>query len=224
LDAAARRHYGTTQSWLVRGVLDRARRGTLTTSWREDLKPPTYNASAHQIYADADFLAVEEIRQTTTAPWEPNADWDWRTALDAWYLAYRSVLVDQAVTLRRALDQSLQTRNKTLATLHLRVRGAASIVPLGEDVSGGPLIAFDHNLDLARRGGDESYIAERDSLGASYLAGLKAGGETCDWVGWLEKRIAAWTNLQAAEAARARLANAAARAELESLPSYWIGN
>lgn len=61
----------------------------------------------------------------------------------------------------------------------------------------------------------ECSACQRDGLGASYLAGLAAGGEAVDWVGWYLERIPAWTNEQIATARRAQVKDAAYRAELE---------
>jgi len=220
LNEAARRHYGSSRSQILRQILDSARQGTLTTSWRDTLQPPTYSLPAHLIYTDSDLLAVEEIREMAPAAWEPGHVASWREALDAWYLAYRAVLIDQAVSTQQNLVRSLQTRTTILTTKYQGI--ARRTTTLAEDLRT-TLSDFDHNSDLARRQFDDFYIAQRDRLGASYLAGLAAGGDDASWVEWFEARVAKWNNAQAAAVARAQIASPTIRAELERLPAYWIG-
>jgi hypothetical protein len=221
LNDAARRHYGSSKSQLLRQVLDAARQGTLTATWREALQPPTYSLPAHRIYTDGDFLAVEELREMAPAPWEPGHPAGWRDALDAWYLAYRTLLIEQAVGTQQKLARSLETQTATLNTKYTVMAGRTTTT-LAQELRG-TLSDFDHNSDVARRQFDDFYVTERDRLGASYLAGLAAGGDDAGWVEWFEARVANWNDAQAAELARAQIAAPAFRAQWERLPSYWTG-
>jgi hypothetical protein len=97
---------------------------------------------------------------------------------------------------------------------------ATATVSLAEEVRG-TLSDFDRYIDLSRRQFDDLYIARRDRLGASYLAGRAAGGDDTGWADWFEARIAKWNNSQAAEVTRAQIASPDFRAEFERLPAYW---
>jgi hypothetical protein len=72
----------------------------------------------------------------------------------------------------------------------------------------------DRNLLTAR-------ICEPDDLGASYRAGLAAGGEEIDWVAWYLERTATWNDESIAAAKRAQLERSTFRAGLEALPECW---
>jgi hypothetical protein len=220
-DAAPHR-YGSIRSQILRATLDRARKGTLTTSWRDDLQPSIDSIPARPISTDPDHLAIEEIRQMPRAAWEPGHSRNWRDALDSWYLAYRAVLIDQAVTNQQNLGRILQSRTKALNSRYQgRLRHfATATVSLAEEVRG-TLSDFDRYIDLSRRQFDDLYIARRDRLGASYLAGRAAGGDDTGWADWFEARIAKWNNSQAAEVTRAQIASPDFRAEFERLPAYW---
>jgi hypothetical protein len=221
---ASRHHHGSIRSQILRNTLDSARKGTLKTSWRDDLQPPIDSIPAQPIYTDPDHLVVEEIRQMPPAAWEPGNSSNWRDAVDAWYLAYRAVLIDQAVTNQQNLSRMLQSRTTALNSRYQSImrRFATPTVSLAEEVRG-TLGDFDRYIDLSRRQFDDLYIAQRDRLGASYLAGRAAGGDDTGWTDWFEARMAKWNNSQAAEVARAQIASPDFRAEFERLPAYWAG-
>lgn len=116
---AAREHYDRTRNHILLETLGKARQGTLATSWRDDLRPPEYGMPADRIYTDADLLAIEEIRHMYLAAWEPSEAASWRHALDAWYLAYRAVLIENRVSTDRNFGRILQTRTQTLTIMYL---------------------------------------------------------------------------------------------------------
>src|ERR1700752_2209809 len=217
---ASRHGYGSIRSQMLRNALDSARKGTLKTSWRDDLQPPIYGIPAQPIYTDPERLAIEDICQMPLAAWEPGNSSNWRDALDAWYLASRAVLIDQAVTNQQNLSRILQSRTKGLNSRYEGVlqHVAPATVSLAEEVRG-TLSDFDRYIDLSRRQFDDRYIAQRDRLGASYLAGRTAGGDDTDWEDWFEARMAKWNNAHAAEVMRAQMASPDFRAEFECLPA-----
>jgi hypothetical protein len=221
---AAREHYDRTRNQILLETLEKARQGTLAESWRADLQPPEYGMPADRIYTDADMLAIEEIRHMDVAAWEPGQVAGWRHALDAWYLAYRGVLIEYTVSTDRNFGRILQTRTQTLTTKYLGIlRSSPALTSTLADEVRGTLSDLDGNMDRSRRQFDDSYIVQRDRLGASYLAGLAAGGDDNDWVQWLQARITAWNNSQAAEATRAQLEKPEFRTEMQRLPTYWAG-
>jgi hypothetical protein len=221
---AAREHYDRTRNHILLETLGKARQGTLATSWRDDLRPPEYGMPADRIYTDADLLVIEEIRHMDLAAWEPSEAASWRHALDAWYLAYRAVLIENRVSTDRNFGRILQTRTQTLTTMYLgSLRNSPALTTTLADEIRGTLSSLDRNMDRSRRQFDDGYIVQLDRLGASYLAGLAAGGGGNDWVQWFQERIAAWNNSQAAEATRAQLEQPEFRAEMERLPPYWVG-
>jgi hypothetical protein len=82
----------------MRAVLDHARGGDLDPGWRDTLAPPTTPVATDVEHAEQ---AVNDLRTLSVAAWEPGAAGDWRTALDAWYLARRE-LIDTAADLNAA--------------------------------------------------------------------------------------------------------------------------
>ena len=62
---------------------------------------------------------------------------------------------------------------------------------------------------------------ERDYIGAWYRAGLAAGGEPVDWVGWYSQRLRRRPNQDVAQSQLARLCDAEHRAKFQALPPYW---
>jgi len=50
--------------------------------------------------------------------------------------------------------------------------------------------------DATARSTHNMYVATRDELGASYRAGLRAGGDDVDWVGWYRDHIGRWPGRQ----------------------------
>jgi hypothetical protein len=66
------------------------------------------------------------------------------------------------------------------------------------------------------------YVAARDELGASYRAGLRAGGDDVDWLSWYRDYISRWPLGVMRDAATARLELPDIRRQMETLPDYWL--
>ncbi|MBU8834476.1 hypothetical protein [Mycolicibacterium goodii] len=208
-------------------ALNAARAGTLTPNWRDTLtvdvlyemtgspggRPPAAAVSIGQ--CDAEDLALYEVVTSPVADWEPYAaGGDWRRALDAWY--HESI---------RRLDAYEAAQNRHWAELRegmsaqmLRLHPATTVM--------GAALRKPSPID------EFMSTFQRDRLGALYRAGLAAGGETNDWIGWYRNRAAQWdvtgdaqkhagmkqailTDLTEPQSITEQ------RAAMEKLPDYW---
>ena len=176
---------------------------------------PTRAFGADQMYTDADRLAVDEVRELPPAAWEPNSEASWRDAVSAWYAAARGVIHEEYV----------MTAEIRLAGRSAREQSLATAFRLPHSPEREHLIQTIHDTEMTYDNTDRALLAtnicERDNLGASYRAGLAAGGEAIDWVAWYLERIAAWPDPRMAAPARARLDDPTFCAEVQTLPAYW---
>ena len=139
---------------------------------------------------------------------------DWRAALDDWYLTRRQLIdaaTDHNDTSRRAMRAKLAHLRHTTLTTTGQLRNALLSTLDAGDTTLDELAALH---DMLARG-------ERDYIGASYRAGLAAGGQPNDWVSWYRNRITCWPNTIAAQRELAALQDPDYRAGLEALPDYW---
>ena len=217
---AAARHYRSLHTQMLRGVLALARRGALRPDWRDRLQPPQRSTTTHHIYTDGDVLAVAELRQREYAAWEPGQASNWRDALTSWYLASRVALHDDRALPAEIQIETVKTRDQTPAhALEMRVKGVNAVDALDRlEVA---LDSSDVSTDSTTRTTHELYIAARDELGASYRAGLRAGGDDVDWVGWYRDHINRWPAGTMREVAAARLEAADYQQQMETLPGNW---
>lgn len=203
-------------------VLTAARAGTLAPNWRDTLtveavlysdeggrRPPA--AAASTGHCDAEDLALYEVATSPVADWEPHAArGDWRRALDAWYRAS----LERFDAYEDAQDRNWAELRDGISPQLLRtpILGAALRKPSPLD----PFMSTFH----------------RDNLGALYRAGLAAGGETNDWIGWYRSRVAQWdttgdqqNNAGLKQAVLASLTDPQSIIEqcneMEKLPDYW---
>ena len=186
-----------------------------------DWQPPQRSTTTHHIYTDGDLLAVEALRQRDCAPWEPGHAGGWRDALTAWYLESRVALHDDYALTAEIQIQTVTTRDHTLAhALDMRVKGVNAVDAL--DRLETALDSTDMSNDATARSTHDMYVATRDELGASYRAGLRAGGDDVDWVGWYRDHIGRWPAGRMRQATAARLDTAGYRQQIETLPDYWL--
>lgn len=196
----------------VREVLGRAveaaRGGSLTLDWRERLTTPA------GCPPDDGVLAIEEVRQMPVAAWEPASAVPWDEALGSWYATTRALLVEDYIQHVTQQHTALESRSRQLLRQqYLPPGGLADHVrseDFGSDIATDRLIRQRANL----------YIVARDRAGASYLAGLAAGGRPNDWVGWFSQRIDAWDDRGIAESNRLQLGWITRN--WEQLPLYWM--
>ncbi|MDT5050058.1 MAG: hypothetical protein QOG75_5962 [Mycobacterium sp.] len=190
-------------------ALTSARDGSLAHDWRDHIQAPRQNPDT------AAALAIEEVRQMPTAAWEPGHAPDWRRAIDAWYTTSRLVLARQFSQKARAtltsIDQNVCNLAQ-IARIHPR--------PLNEYLEA-HTDRHDERIDSNLHNQHHGYIRDRDILRADYLAGLCAGGEDHDWIGWLRARVDTWPEKQLADAYRVRMSTSAFRTVKERLPDYW---
>ena len=204
----ARRMYLDMRVRLIGEALRRARAGTLEPDWRNHLL--TWFPELVAVSPDNAALVAREATELPVQPWEPYAaHGDWREALDAWYSD----------------------------TLALEAEHEAELLAPAPRPSDDNLEWYASGRELqqqADRATREGKRRERDCLGASYRAGLAAGGVEIDWVSWYRQRVIEWVDCGDggdASAARAEsmridyrrhLADQPGwREYLQQLPEYW---
>ncbi len=214
--SASGRHFRTLTLHYLRTHLSQARAGELAPQWRDDLAPRNSGTTAATRFTDAETLAIAELHETPFAPWEPHQAHDWKQALDSWYITSRAALNEErriaethwhedALLLDSSLAYEADERTDELT---YRILNADNV---------------DRHLDLRRTAAHSLYVTTRDTLGASYRAGLAAGGLATPgrWVDWYRARIACWPDHAAAAAAAANLDNHTTREKMQDLPAYW---
>ncbi|WP_292981251.1 hypothetical protein [Mycobacterium sp.] len=192
--------YASFRHSLVGDILRRARDGALDRDWRERFT--TYHPVLLKANADTVALIHHEMAELPEQPWEPYAAaGDWREALDAWY----------SDTL--ALETSYE---------HAILAGRPR--PPAEPESGHDWLAS-YAAGQPKQAADDSrtrqnLLRNRDGFGASYRAGLAAGGVDVDWEGWYWQRVKLWDDLGdeglRVDSRRNRLLC------VEHLPPYWL--
>jgi hypothetical protein len=198
-------HYRTVRANLLLSVLTRARAGTLTVDWRDTLalRPPTSATAA--MFNTGDELAVREIATLAPAAWEPHSGAGWRTALENWHDATNDVYTTLE-NIRQENDLAHRARIAEQRAAIRRLSGRLGWVSTPEsDPSPPPATSSPHTHRL--------------HIDVWYQAGLAAGGEPVDWIGWLTAR--------GGDAARllTRIeADPAVIRQLEHLPDYWLNH
>lgn len=179
---------------LLSGILHKARHGELQRDWRSRLPAsalsPSFTVGPEWGRID---LVIDELATTPAQLWEPYATaGDWRRALDAWYAT--------ALNLEAAREAE-------------RWRWQATEPDL-LDIDGQPVAAALDEIERERQASNRWWDEQqgtRDTLTASYLAGLAGGGDPINWVDWYVHRKQ-----------RATLgATSGWTAWMEQLPSYW---
>ncbi|WP_100524352.1 hypothetical protein [Mycobacteroides abscessus] len=178
VNATNRMLYVTHRHLIIGNVLRKARAGELGQGWRNNLESHR-NLEPGESFRDEEILVLRELKDMDVQPWEPNAAGGaWREALDAWY-------------------------SDTLAieTYYETERFPELPRPPADDDS----VPFDWLSWYAQEQGlraeadaqlAQTQLGRRDAHGASYRAGLMAGGVETDWLGWLQQRIALWDHRQ----------------------------
>lgn len=202
-------YYRLLRNGLLEKTLQKARDGVLAPNWRETLhKDPSIS---HTYNHDVHTLVLADILESPPAPWEPGHAPDWATALTSWYVTARSVLAES-----RHLHMVNQANTLKVSGQNVGAHICTSTSAAGMVAS---LAAGDDLSDKTIQQTHETYIACRDRLTASYLAGLAAGGsrDPFDWKAWLEARMETWTNEMLIKSTRLYLQASL----LQRLPSYW---
>jgi hypothetical protein len=166
------------------------------------------------MYKDADELAIHDVREIAPAAWEPTADSDWRTALEAWYIASLANLNDRLDLEAETRQSSRRTRFSFLTHLYTVPTRMQNLI----DQHHAQQATIDHSLTLNLA----TEIRDTDHLHAWYRAGLAAGGDPVDWLQWYQDRINQWENNDMATRTQAQIDNTAFRAEFATLPHYWL--
>lgn len=214
-------NHADARSRLLIALLTGARQGRLHPHWRQNVSLSAFNLTSNAYgqdpaspeaiaCVDSETLACRHVADIDTQLWEPWAAHDWRTALDSWHTAILDVLEDD----RRSSRE-------------LRHPNASPFVEASDRV----VAAFpDHvaKITNAARAGVDAYLDRihtyrRDKYDAWYRAGLAAGGETVDWIGWYRARIATWPDDEHSLAGPelALLDNWWHVQQWQSLPDYW---
>lgn len=215
-------YFNALSASLIEDILGRARNGTLTVTWRDEVCLPI-GAGGHTggaVYSDAEQLALHAIREMPSAAWEPGRGLGWREALSAWYVDSRNVAMQRYSGATRQLLDREELAVKSLAGI-LRVR---SVAPGGQQLW--DRVVLDNNAEMNDRSRilqANLFIQARDRLTASYLAGLAAGGDDVDWQAWFTKRVSTWpADSPATRRARVELAGPSFCTSMQRLPQYWI--
>lgn len=206
--------YRSTRIRELGAILWKARTGQLAPDWRSQLQAPHYGDTVHEMYKDADDLAVHDVRETASAAWEPTAQSDWRTSLEAWYVASLANLNDRLDLESETRQSSRRTRFNLLIHHYTTPPRMQNLI----DQHHAQQAMIDHALTLNLA----TEIRDTDHLHAWYRAGLAAGGDPVDWRTWYQDRIAQWENRDLATRTLALLDDPAFCAELEALPRYWL--
>ena len=193
----------------MRQILALARNGALKPDWRDTLDTPQRSATAHHIYTDGDLLAIEDLRQMDYAAWEPGHASSWRdpcTRTAPWPWSCKS--------------PATQDREKTLASaLRLRSQGVNAVDELLRLETA--IDSTDVASDSAQRTSHHLYVVARDELGASYRAGLRAGGDDVDWLTRYRDHINRWPAGTMKDIVTARLDSPDYQQHMQTLPDYW---
>nr|WP_181407294.1 hypothetical protein [Mycobacterium celatum] len=146
------------------------------------------------------MLALHEIVSSPVAAWEPYVtNGDWRRALDAWYAAaieLRDYYEDAQLRHRKAIADRL--RRTQLEELRSKLKAATDefwAEHYAKQINKAEACLLKYVEPHSPS--DELYSRIlRDELAASYHAGLTAGGETNDWLGWYrpDKRTSRYEN------------------------------
>ena len=206
---AAERHYRVLRTQALRQILALARNGALKPDWRDTLDTPQRSATAHRIYTDGDLLAID-LRQMDYAAWEPGHESSWRdpctrTAPWPWPWNCKSPAPRTATRPSPAhfvCDPRASTRSTNAATR-----------------DGDRLHRCRLGLSAANKA-DLSVVA-RDELGASYRAGLRAGGDDVDWLTRYRDHINRWPAGTMKDIVTARLDSPDYQQHMQTLPDYW---
>ncbi len=189
-------------------VLSAARSGGgLGSDWRETLavsgaaiEAPTLTEPAAT--DDVEIVALHEVATSPVALWEPHvANGDWRRALSAW----RDASLDALNVSESAMERHLADLVAAGAAAYSKWATTASV---------------------------DGFVCQmlRDQIGAQYRAGLAAGGDDVDWLGWYRDRVTALDTsgvdhrIALKQGMLKELSNpaeAAQEAGWEFLPDYW---
>ncbi|RIT36862.1 hypothetical protein D2E76_16570 [Mycobacteroides abscessus] len=159
-------------------------------------------------HADAEALAVTDLQNLPTAPWEPRQA-DWQTSLDSWYVTARKTVTEKYTNMVRLDLDQLVTTDPACA---LAGTGRLATRILKE------VVRQDSTADASRQSYLQLYITERTSLTGSYLAGLAAGGADINWRRWYRNEIGTWPS---SHPGRRRCESEIASRTHERLPAYW---
>lgn len=195
-------------------VLDHARHGTLSATWRDELLPA--NDTDHE------RLLVEELRLNPYAPWEPGHAQHWREALDSWYVASRTALTAKFVWTSRCITTTVGGPDGVLRSALL----TSSVPGVGIDVAEQLMMVaapLDQQADKSRMIHEEGFVQERDRLTVAYLAPLSTRGEIgLDWLDWYRQRTESWPRIHInGPRQKMELRDPSFKAVMERLPSYW---
>ena len=168
-------------------VLDAARYGMLSATWRDELLPANDT--------DPERLLIEELRLNPYAPWEPGHAQHWREALDSWYVASRTALTAKFVWTSRSITTTVGGPDGLLRSALLTSSVPGVRIDVAEQFMT-TVAALDQQADKSRMIHEEAFVQERDRLTAAYLAPLSTRGEiSLDWLDWYRQRVEAWPKI-----------------------------
>jgi hypothetical protein len=83
-----------------------------------------------------------------------------------------------------------------------------------------PCAGSNAGLEDGARGGVDGGGAST-AADCAYRAGIAAGGEPVDWVGWYRERLRRWPDQKTAQPQLANLGDTEHCARFQALPHYW---
>ena len=195
-------------------VLDHARYGMLSATWRDELLPANDT--------DPERLLIEELRLNPYAPWEPGHAQHWREALDSWYVTSRTALTAKFVWTSRSVTTTAGGSDGVLRSALLTSSLPDIRVDLAEQLMT-TVAPLDQQADKSRMIHEEAFVQERDRLTVAYLAPLASRGEIgLDWLDWYRQRVEAWPKIHINGARpNIELRDPSFKTVMERLPSYW---
>lgn len=195
-------------------VLDHARYGTLSATWRDELLPANDT--------DPERLLIEELRLNPYAPWEPGHAQHWREALDSWYVTSRTALVAKFVWTSRSITTTAGGPEGVLRSALLTGSLPGMRIDLAEQLMT-TVEPLDQQADKSRMVHEEAFVQERDRLTVAYLAPLASRGEIrLDWLAWYRQRVEAWPKIHInGTRPNIELRDPSFKTVMERLPSYW---
>lgn len=202
-------YYMAAKTRYLAQILKRARDGSLSINWRDELAPVTAESWSSATLVEVDALAVADIQSLPVADWEP-LQAAWRPALESWYVAARTIASENYInSVRDFLDQ-IADGDRLVATFARDCRLSEALTET--------IAPLDNKRDGNRVNYEMMYVVDRTRLTASYLAGLAAGGLDIDWRSWYSSQFESWPQERSYQLnAQLTLMNT----DFERLPAYW---
>lgn len=198
---------------VLRQALQKARDGVLDPQWRNHV---AHAGALAGLVPAADPYGVRSsvitaVNEMPPAAWEPGHSPGWREALDTWFNDSRSALAEHRNITLEQHSRLTRLGASMSAVVRIATPSISDAIMRITDTDA-------CNDDTARKS-LSTFIMQRDTLTASYMAALAGAGETVDWRSWFSDRIDTWDDTRAQDSARMRLRQS--NSYWERIPEYW---